>query len=195
MIITTDQVKALRNETGISVMQCKQALEEANGDFKKAKVILQKKGTAVAKKKGDRELKAGTVEGYIHSNNEVGTLVLLSCETDFVSKNEEFKELARNIAMHAAASSPEFISRSDVTPEKLKTAKSVFMYEVKDKPEKVREKIVEGKINSYLSEKVLLEQAYIKDPEVTIQDLLDSATQKFGERVEVSKCVRVSIHD
>ena len=195
MAITTDQVKALRDETGISVMQCKQALEEAGGDVEKAKVLLRKKGTVAAAKKADRELGAGTVAAYIHANNEVGTLILLSCETDFVSKNEEFVRLARDIAMHATATNPEFISRADVTSEKADAARSVFEDEAKDKPEDVRTKVVEGKMDSYLKESVLLEQPFIKNPEETIQGLIEGATQKFGERVEVTKLTRFSVRD
>ena len=195
MAITTEQVKALRDETGISVMQCKQALEEANGDVEKAKVILRKKGTAAAAKKADRELGAGTVSAYIHANNEVGTLILLSCETDFVSNNEEFVALARDIAMHATATNPEFISRDEVTPEKVDAARSVFEDEAKDKPEEVRTKIVEGKMDSYLKESVLLEQPFIKNPDMTILALIENATQKFGERVEITKLTRFSVRD
>jgi len=191
--ITTEQVKALRDETGISVMQVKKALEEAEGDVEKAKVILKKKGTAAAAKKADRDLGAGAVQAYIHAGNQVGTLVLLSCETDFVSKNEEFVQLARDIAMHAAATSPEYISRDDVTEEKISAARSVFEDEAKDKPEDVRAKIVEGKLDAHLKESVLLEQSFIKDPETTILQLVEGATQKFGERVEISKLERFSI--
>lgn len=195
MAITTDQVKALRDETGVSVMQCKQALEEADGDVEKAKVILRKKGTATAAKKADRELGAGAVQAYVHGNNEVGTLILLASETDFVSKNEAFIALARDIAMHAAATNPEFISRGDVTAEKTDAARAVFENEAKDKPEEVRTKIVDGKMDAFLKESVLLEQPFIKNPDITIQGLIEEAIQKFGERVEISKLVRFSVRD
>lgn len=147
---STDDVKKLRDATGISVMQCKQALDEADGDYDKALLILQKKGSAIAAKKADRDLGAGTVAAYIHSTKEVGAMVLLRSETDFVSKNDEFVSLAYDIAMHIAAADPEDIA-------------------------------------------TLLAQPFIKDQEKTIRNLIENATQKFGERVEVSDFMRYSI--
>lgn len=195
MDITTDQVKALRDKTGISIMQCKSALEEADGDVEKAIVILRKKGTAAVAKKSGRELGAGVVQSYIHNTNQVGALIMLSCETDFVSKNPDFVELARDIAMHAAASNVSFISRDDVTEDKISAAKSVFENEAKDKPEEMRAKIIDGKLDSYLKESVLLEQAFIKNQDVTIQGLIEEATHKFGERIEVSKLEKFAISE
>lgn len=195
MEITTDQVKALRDKTGISIMQCKSALEEAGGDIEKAVVILRKKGTSAVAKKSGRDLGAGVVQAYIHNTNQVGAMVMLSCETDFVSKNPDFVTLARDIAMHTAASNISFISRNDVTDDKLKVAKEVFENEAKDKPEKIRSKIVEGKLDSYLKESVLLDQPFIKNPDVTIQDLINEATNKFGERIEVSKLEKFAISE
>ncbi len=195
MDITTDQIKALRDKTGISIMQCKSALEEAEGDVEKAVVILRKKGTAAVAKKSDRDLGAGVVQAYIHNTNQVGTLVMLSCETDFVSKNPDFIELARDIAMHAAASTPSFIGRDEVTEDKIATARSVFEGQAADKPEEMRAKIVEGKLDSYLKESVLLEQPFIKNPDLTVQGLIEEATHKFGERIEVSKLERFAISD
>lgn len=193
MAITTEEIKALRERTGLSVMECKKALEETGGDMEQAIVVLRKKSSAAAQKKADRELGAGVVAAYIHSTKEVGAMVMLSCETDFVAKNPEFVALAYDIAMHAAATGPQYVSRAQVTEESLAKAKEVFMREVADKPADKQEAILSGKIDSYLKEQVLLEQPFIKNPDTTIQGLIDAAVQKFGERVEVSECVRMSV--
>ncbi|MFC1729769.1 elongation factor Ts [candidate division KSB1 bacterium] len=187
-----DQIKELRELTGISVMQCKKALEEADGDMEKAKVLLRKKGSDVAAKKSERGLGAGVVESYIHNTRQVGSMLVLSCETDFVAKNEEFVQLARDIAMQVAATSPQFIKREEVSEEDTKAAKEVFQKEVEDKPKEMQEKILQGKIDSFLKEKILLEQDYIKDQSFTIKDLIESATQKFGENIAISQFTRYS---
>jgi elongation factor Ts len=142
MEITSAQIKELRDKTGISVMQCKKALEEAGGDMDKALIILKKKRSEAAEKKSDRELGAGAVGTYTHNTNEVASMVLLSCETDFVAKNEEFIALAKDIAMHVAALNPKFISRDEVDAVALQKAKEVFAEEVKDKPAEMQEKIL-----------------------------------------------------
>ncbi len=191
--ISLDDVKKLRDETGVSIMQCKKALEEADGDFEKAKVILRKVSAQIAEKKADRELGAGAVQAYVHAGNTVAGVVVLSCETDFVAKNEEFVSLARDIAMQVAAMAPKYIKREDVKEEDIKAAKELFMEEVKDKPEELQEKILEGKIDSYLKDKVLMEQAFIKDPSRTIKDLISEATQKFGERIEITQIAHFSV--
>lgn len=193
MAVTTEEIKALRDKTGLSVMECKKALEESNGDMEAAIIVLRKKSSAAAQKKADRTLGAGVVSAYIHSSKDIGAMVMLSCETDFVAKNPEFVQLAYDIAMHAAATSPEFVSRAQVTDEATVKAREVFEREAEDKPAEMRAKIVEGKIDAFLKEKVLLEQPYIKNPDLTIQGLVDAATQKFGERVEVTDCVRYSV--
>ncbi len=160
MEITTEQVKELRDKTGVSVMQCKKALEEARGDMEKATAILLSKSAEIASKKSDRTLGAGVIGTYVHATGNVGTMLELLCETDFVAKNEEFKALARDIAMHATATNPMFLKAEDAGEEK---------------------------------ESALLEQPFIKNPEVTIKNLLESATQKFGEKIELSRFVRYSI--
>src|SRR3989344_1498103 len=192
-MITTEEIKKLRDKTGVSVMQCKKALEEADGNFEKAIVILRKKTAEIASKKGDRELGSGVVASYLHTTQAVGAMVVLSSETDFVSKNDEFRKLAYNIAMHVAASNPEYLSLNDITPEAKQVAEDVFAEEVKGKQEDLKEKILEGKLASYFSDKVLLQQPYIKNPEITIGELVDEAVQKFGERVEISKYVRLTV--
>lgn len=193
MAITTEDIKMLRDRTGVSVMECKKALEETDGDMEKAIVILRKKSSAAAEKKADRTLGAGVVQAYVHSSRDIGAMVMLMCETDFVAKNDAFVHLAYDIAMHAAATSPAFVSRAQVTEESVKAAKEVFEKEAADKPEQKRAAIVEGKMNAYLAERVLLEQPFIKDPSVTIQGLIEAATQKFGERVEIGDCIRLSV--
>jgi elongation factor Ts len=193
MPITTDDIKALRERTGLSVMECKKALEQTEGDAEKALIVLRKKSSAAAAKKSERTLGAGVVQSYVHASQDVGALVLLSCETDFVAKNEAFKALAHDIAMHATATNPEFIKREDVTADSIAKAKQLFEEEAKDKPADKRDAIVEGKLNAYVSERVLLEQPFIKNPDVTIQNLIEQAVQKFGERIELVGCVRLSV--
>jgi elongation factor Ts len=191
-MITTENVKALRDRTGLSIMQCRKALEEAGGDAEKAIVILRKQSSAVADKKADRTLGAGVIASYIHGTGTVGAIVELSCETDFVAKNEEFKQLAYDIAMHVAATDPQFLSMEDITEDAKKAATEVFTEEVAGKPEELRAKILEGKLASYFGEKVLLDQAFIKNPDLTIRDLVSGAIQKFGERTEIRRFVRFS---
>jgi elongation factor Ts len=189
-MITTDDIKKLRDETGVSVMQCKKALEEAGGDMEKARIILRKQSGAAAAKKAGRSLGAGSVQAYIHAGGAVGAMVLLSSETDFVAKNEEFRQLAYAIAMQVAATNPEYLRREDVPAEAEATARSVFEGEVAGKPADLQEKILSGKLDAYFRDKILLTQPYIKDPERTIEQLTEEAIQKFGERIEISQFVR-----
>jgi elongation factor Ts len=193
MEITSAQIKELRDQTGISVMQCKKALEEAGGDMEKALIILKRKRSEAAEKKSDRELGAGAIGAYVHNTNEVAAMVLLSSETDFVSKNEEFIALAREIAMHVAALDPKFLSREQVDASALEKAKEVFREEVKDKPAEMQEKILEGKLNSYFKDQILLEQPFIKNPETTIGEMVQGAIQKFGENITITEIRRMSV--
>ena len=174
-------------------MQCKKALEEAGGDMEKAVVILRKVSGGMAAKKADRTFGAGTIQSYVHANGSVAAMVELNCETDFVSGNEEFKAIARDIAMHVAATNPKFLRKEDVTDADMKAAREVFEAEAKDKPAAMRAKIVEGKLATYLAEMVLLDQPFIKNPEVTIQGLVDAAMQKFGEKTAVGRFIRFKI--
>jgi elongation factor Ts len=193
MDISSETIKSLRDQTGISVMQCKKALEEAGGDIEKALVILQKKSGEAAAKKSDRTLGAGAVGAYVHGTHEVAAMVLLSSETDFVAKNQEFVSLARDIAMQVAATNPKALLREDISPEEVAKAREVFKEEAKDKPAEMQEKIVEGKLASYFKEQILMSQSYIKDPERTIEDLINGAVQKFGEKIAISSFVRYSV--
>ncbi|USN88098.1 MAG: elongation factor Ts [Candidatus Nomurabacteria bacterium] len=193
MEITSAQLKELRDKTGISVMQCKKALEEAGGDMDKAVIILRKKRSEAAEKKSDRELGAGAIGSYLHNTNEVAALVLLACETDFVSKNDEFVALARDVAMQVAATNPTYVSREDVPAEVIEKAKEVFKGEVEDKPAEMQEKILEGKLSSYFKEQILLEQSFVKNPDHTIGEMITGAVQKFGENISVVKISRLSV--
>jgi len=206
-IITTEQVKDLRDRTGVSVMQCRKALEEAGGDMDKAVIILRKKSGEISAKKADRKFGAGTIAAYVHATGNVGAMVMLSCETDFVAGNEEFKTLARDIAMHVTATNPKYSTREEITEAERVTAKEVFENEMKKaeatekesgkatkpKPADVKAKILEGKLAAYFSEQVLLDQPFIKNPELTIGALISGAVQKFGEKIELSRFVRLGV--
>ncbi len=193
MEITSTQLKELRDKTGISVMQCKKALEEAEGDMDKAVIILKKKRSEAADKKSDRELGAGAIGAYVHNTNEVAAFVLLACETDFVSKNLEFVALAKEIAMQVAATNPTYVSKDQVPAEVLKKAEEVFATEVVGKPAEMQAKILEGKMSSYFKEQILLEQPFIKNPDTTIGEMVSGAVQKFGENVSVAQISRLSV--
>ncbi|MBI2476010.1 MAG: elongation factor Ts [Candidatus Taylorbacteria bacterium] len=202
-MITTEQVKALRDATGISVMQCKKALEAAGGDAAKALIILRKAGAEIAGKKSGRTLGAGAVSAYIHGNGNVGAMVELSCETDFVAKNEQFKALAYDIAMHVAASNPVYLKAADISEDDKAKAREVFEKDIKGlpapaggqagKPAALVEKIMQGKLQAYFGEKTLLDQPFIKNPDLTVNDLIQSGIQKFGEKIEVARFERFSI--
>lgn len=193
MAISIDQVKELRNETGISIMQCKKALEDAGGDKEKALIILKKKSSEIAAKKADREFGAGVVAAYTHTTGTVGAMVTLSCETDFVSKNEEYAALARDIAMQVTAMNPEFVSNDDISEAEQNKAREVFAPEVEGKPEELKDQILSGKLDSYFKDRVLLSQAFVKNPDITIGQMLTDATQKFGERIAVTNMTRFEV--
>jgi len=193
MEITSTQLKELRDMTGISVMQCKKALAEAEGDMDKAIIILKKKRSEAAEKKSDRELGAGAIGVYLHNTNEVAGMVILGCETDFVAKNEEFVALAKDIAMHVAATNPAFINKEEVPAIATQKAEEVFRAEVTDKPADMQTKIVEGKMSAYFKEQILMEQSFIKNPDLTIGEMITGAVQKFGENISISKISRLSI--
>jgi len=193
MEITSAQLKELRDMTGISVMQCKKALEEAGGDMEKAVIILKKKRSEAAEKKSDRALGAGAVGTYVHNTNEIAAMVLLASETDFVSKNEEFVALAKEIAMQVAATDPKYIHKSEVSEETITKAKEVFAKEVEGKPADMVEKIMEGKLTAYFKDQILMEQPFIKNPDLTIADMVNGAVQKFGENVSIARINRLSV--
>lgn len=187
MAISTDVIKELRDRTGVSIMQCKKALEESGGDMDKALEVLAQKSGDIAKKKGDRTFGAGVVASYIHNTKDLGAMIVLSCETDFVAKNEEFVALARDIAMHAAAMRPTHVHRADMPQDELAALRESFRPEVAGKPAELQDKILDGKVDSALKGSVLLEQLFVKDDSKTIQNLIDAAVQKFGERTDVTQ--------
>ncbi len=174
-------------------MQCKKALEEAQGDMDKARIILKKKRSEAAEKKSDRVLGAGAIGSYVHNTNEVAAMVVLASETDFVAKNAEFVALARDIAMHVAAMGPKYISREELDETAIQKAREVFAAEIADKPAEMQEKIMEGKLASYFKDQILLEQPFVKNPDVTIADMVNGAVQKFGENVSISQITRLSV--
>lgn len=193
--ISAKDIANLRAKTGIGMMDCKKALEEASGDVDKAIEILRKKGMAKAEKRAERETKAGVIECYIHANNQLGVLVEVLAETDFVAKNDEFKEFAHDIALHIAAVNPKYTTKEDVPESEIEKVRAEFTEEVKasGKPENIAEKIVEGKLSKYFEEICLLEQAFVKDPSLKVKDLLSEKIAKIGEKIIISRFCRFEI--
>ncbi|MDP8299925.1 MAG: translation elongation factor Ts [Candidatus Tantalella remota] len=188
-----DAVKKLRFKTSAGMMECKDALKESGGDIDKAVDILRKKGIAKAAKKATRIAGQGLVESYIHMGNRIGVLIEVNCETDFVAKNSEFKNLTNELAMQVAAANPMYVSRDDVPEESIEKEKDIFRVQVKDKPADVVEKIVLGKLDKYFSEVCLIEQPFIKDPNVKIKELLTQTIAKLGENIVVKRFVRYEV--
>lgn len=195
MEITADRVKELRERTGIGMMECKRSLEEAAGDMDKAIDILRKKGYARAQDKADRIAGEGLIGSYIHSNGKIGVLVELNCETDFVARNEEFKDLLKNLAMHIAAANPKYIAPADVPADLLEKEREITREQFKDskKPPEIVEKIVEGKLTKFYEEVCLLEQPYIRDDKRKVKDLITQFIAKFKENTKVSRFTRYQI--
>ncbi|MFH1846536.1 MAG: translation elongation factor Ts [Candidatus Omnitrophota bacterium] len=188
-----DAVKKLRFKTSAGMMECKEALKESNGDIDKAIEILRKKGIAKAAKKASRVAGQGLVESYIHMGNRIGVLLEVNCETDFVARNSEFKKITKELGMQVAAANPLYVSKEDVSAESIEKEKEIFRTQAGDKPENVIEKIVNGKLEKYFSEVCLLEQPFIKDPNVKIKDLLTQLIAKLGENILVKRFVRFEL--
>ncbi|MBW1642021.1 MAG: translation elongation factor Ts [Deltaproteobacteria bacterium] len=193
--ISAATVKQLREKTGAGMMGCKQALTECDGDMDKAVDFLRKKGLATAAKRSGRAMSEGVVESYIHLGGKIGVIVEVNCETDFVAKNDEFKEFSKNIAMHIAATNPLGVKEEDIAEEIVNREKEVYKGQALEmgKPEKMIDKIVEGKLSKFLKESCLLNQAYVRDPEVTIADLLNELIAKMGENITISRFARFQI--
>lgn len=191
----TEEIKKLRDQTGMSVMACKKALEAAGGDWEKALLFLRKEGKRVAEKKSGRSVAEGVVGVYKHSNQRIGALVEVRCETDFVAKNEEFQEFVHNIAMHIAATAPRFVAPEDIPEETLAELRIVVTEEVRtvQKPADVMTKIIEGKMERYKKAMTLLEQEYIKDQNLTVGAYVNEAIQKFGENIRIMRFARFEI--
>ena len=190
--ITADQVRQLREQTGAGMMECKKALAETGGDFPKAIDLLRKAGAARAEKRADRAASEGVVDSYIHPGNRVGVLIEVNCETDFVARTDEFRELVRNLAMQVAAAGAEFLKREEVPAERVARERDIFAAQLaqEGKPAQIIEKIVEGKLGKFYSEICLLEQPYIRDDKVKIQDLVSQAAAKTGENIVVRRFAR-----
>lgn len=195
MEITVDLLKELRERTGIGMMECKRALQEANGEIEQAINILRKRGYARAKEKMGRETSEGLVGAYIHMNGKLGVLVEVNCESDFVARNEEFQKLVKNIAMHIAASNPQYVSSEEIEPGILEEEKNIIREQFKDsdKPSQIVEKIVEGKLKKFYEETCLLDQPYIRDDKITVGQLITSYVAKFKENIRVSRFARFEI--
>jgi elongation factor Ts len=187
-----EKIKKLREETGAPIGKCKEALEKENWDLEKAKIYLRKIGESLLEKKKEKETKNGIVEGYIHFNGRVGALVELLSETDFVSQNPEFKKLAHELAMQVAFMNPLYLELEKIPQEVIEEKKKEFSEDVMDKPEKIREEIIEGRLKKWAEEVCLLDQPYFKDETMNIRDLINEYANKFGEKIEVRRFVRLS---
>lgn len=183
-------VKQLREKTNAGMMDCKRALAEADGDLEKAEAILRTKGIASASKKASRAAKEGIVASYIHLQGKVGVLVEVNCETDFVAKNENFREFVKDITLHIAAAHPLYVSRAEVPPTMVESERSIYQAQVKGKPENVISKIVDGKLDKFYSTVCLLEQAFIKNPDITIKELVNSKITELGENIVIRRFTR-----
>ena len=195
--ISAAQVKDLRERTGAPMVDCKTALTEAKGDMEQAIVILRKRGAAVAQKKATRVTSEGSVASYIHAGGKIGVLVEVNCESDFVARTEDFKELVHDIAMHIAASDPKFIRKEDVTPEAYAREKDIYLAQAKasGKPDHIAEKMVEGKMGKFYEEVCLYEQPFIKDQTVSIRQLIATKIGKLGENISVRRFARFKVGD
>src|SRR5205807_638950 len=195
--ISAGQVKELREKTGAPMMDCKQALTEAKGDMEQAVVILRKRGTAVAQKKAARVTSEGSVASYIHAGGKIGVLVEVNCESDFVARTDDFKDLIKDIAMHIAASDPKFVRKEDVTPEAYEKEKDIYRAQAASsgKPANVVERIVEGKMAKFYEEVCLMDQPFVKEPGISIHQLIASKIGKLGENISVRRFARFKVGD
>ena len=195
MEISSELIKDLRQRTGAGVMDCKTALRESKGDMEGAIDYLRRKGLAAAAKRAGRIATEGLVSSYIHAGGKIGVLVEINCETDFVARTEDFQAFVKNMAMHIAATSPQYVSRDQVLPSVVEREKGIYRIQAQDakKPEKVIEKIIEGKLERFFAEVCLLEQTYIKDPDVTVKEVLDSLIAKMGENIAIRRFARFQL--
>jgi len=192
------KIKQLREKTGAGVADCQKALQESGGDFDKAVEVLRRKGERVAFAKQSRVMKEGIVEAYIHSNKKIGAMVELTCETDFVARNQEFQQLAHDLAMQVAAANPQWLKPEDIPNEILEKEKKIYQEEIsvrggKDKSAAVKEKIIEGKLNKFYSEVCLIKQPFIKDDKITIEQLIVEKIAKLGENIKIRNFIRFSL--
>jgi len=195
MQVSATLVKELREKTGAGILDCKEALTTVEGDLEEAVAYLRKKGLADAKKRAGRTASEGLVGAYVHMTGKIGVLVEVNSETDFVARTDEFQDLVKNIAMQIAASNPRYLKAEEIPPEDAEKEREIFRSQAKEsgKPEKVIEKITEGKFKKYLTEVCLLDQAYIREPEITIDQLVQSVIAKLGENIEIRRFVRFQL--
>ncbi|MFH1703590.1 MAG: translation elongation factor Ts [Nitrospirota bacterium] len=193
-MITSEMVRTLREKTGAGMMECKKALTESNGDFERAVSLLRQKGLASAEKKAGRVTSEGIIGSYIHMG-KIGTMVEINCETDFVARTEDFKELVKDISMHIAAANPSYISRDEVPQDVIESEKEIYKVQIKDKPQHVIEKIVEGKLDKFYTDTCLVDQIFIKDPEQKkkIKDLISDNIARLGENIVIRRFVRFQL--
>jgi elongation factor Ts len=195
MEISAQLVKQLRDRTGAGMMECKKALEEAKGDVNEAEVVLRKRGIASASKKAERSTKQGVVGSYIHPGAQLGVMIEVNCESDFVARTEDFQALVHDLAMQVAAADPQFLRKEDVTPAAIQKEREIQKARViaEGKPEKMADKIVEGRLNKYFEEVCLYEQPFIKENTTTVADLIKSKIAKLGENITISRFVRFKV--
>jgi len=195
MQITSKMVKDLRDKTAAGMMDCKKALTDTDGDMEKAVDLLRQKGLAVAAKRAGRATSEGVIETYIHAGGNLGVMVELGCETDFVAKNDDFRAFGRDIAMHIAALNPIAVNREEIPGEVIAREKEIYVQQALDsgKPEAIVEKMVTGKIEKFISEVCLIEQQYVKNPDLTVQDLLNELVGKMGENISIKRFVRFQV--
>lgn len=195
MTISAELIKDLRQQSGGGIMDCKQALIETNGNIEKAIAFLRKKGLAMAAKKKGRTTSEGSIWSYIHPGGKIGVMVEINCETDFVAKTDEFQVLVKNLAMHIAASNPQYLSREDILQEVIDKEKEIFVSQAKEsgKPEKIIDRIVEGKMEKFYGETCLLEQSFVKELDQTIKDILAAAVAKLGENISIRRFMRYQL--
>jgi len=188
--ISAQTVNEFRKKTGLGLMECKKLLTEAGGDLAKAETLAKERGLKQAELRSGRAASAGRVEVYIHHDSKSGVLVELNCETDFVARNDEFKQLAKDLALHIMASNPKYVRREDVPEEAVAEQKRIFISQVADKPANIQEKIAEGKLNSWYSESVLLDQPFIREESQTVRDVIMAVNARVGENVSVARFAR-----
>ena len=193
MGINADLVKKLREATAIGIMDCKAALIEADGDLEKATNVLRKKGLASAKKRTGRQALEGIIASYIHHGDKIGVLAEINCETDFVARTDEFKDLARNIAMHIAATNPSYISKEDVSRDVIEKERDIYSEQSKGKPEHAIEKIVNGKLEKFFAQFCLLQQTFIKDSKISFSEYVASKVAKLGENIKIRRFTRYQL--
>ena len=195
MEISATMVRDLREKTGAGMMDCKKALAETGGNFEKAVDYLRQKGLATAAKRAGRVASEGRIGSYVHAGGKIGVMVEVNCETDFVAKTDDFQIFAKDVAMQIAASSPLYVRREDVAPETLEREREIYRIQAREagKPEKVMDKIVEGKLEKFYGEVCLMEQTFVKDTDITIQDLLNGLIGKLGEKIEIRRFARFQV--